>query len=222
MRPRTLTESSLPLRLKDQLSRPKLPGPKMQSCPARSAGVLGAPRARKIGGGGDQHALQRHEFSRAEDGVLEVAEPDRDIGAFGDQILPRIDHRHLDPKQRMQAEKFWKPRNDLARTVHDRDREPDGAPQRVQPARCILGILDVGQYFASAVEEQRAGVGDRDAAGGAQEQRHAEPRLQIADDARYRWLRQPEFAPRARKAAALRRAHENRQFLHPVTHLYSK
>ena len=32
-------------RVNDQLSRPKLPGPKMQSCAARSAGVLGVRRA---------------------------------------------------------------------------------------------------------------------------------------------------------------------------------
>jgi len=45
MRPRTSTEISAPLRLNDQLSRPKLPGPKMQSWLARSAGVFGVPRA---------------------------------------------------------------------------------------------------------------------------------------------------------------------------------
>jgi len=39
MRPRTSTDVSVPLRLNDQLSRPKLPGPKMQSWEARSADV---------------------------------------------------------------------------------------------------------------------------------------------------------------------------------------
>ena len=72
----------------------------------------------------------------------EFAKPDRDIGAFGDQILPRIDHRHLDPQQRMQVEEFRQPRNDLPRAVEHRQRQADDASQGIDAARGVFGVLD--------------------------------------------------------------------------------
>ena len=122
----------------------------------------------------------------------------------------------------MQAEEFRQPRNDLAGAVEHRQRQADGAAQGIDAARGVFGVLDFGEDFARALEKQRAGIRHRDAAGGAQQQRHAEAGFQFADDARDRGLRQPEFARRAGKTAAFRRAHENRQFLQPVTHLYFK
>jgi hypothetical protein len=108
------------------------------------------------------------------------------------------------------------------------DDEPDGAAERIEAARGFLGVLDLAEDFARAIEERDASVGHCDAAGGAQQpggaqqQRDAETGFEFTDDARHRRLRQPEFAPRARKTAALRRAHENCQFLQPVAHLYCK
>ena len=86
-------------------------------------------------------------------------------------------------------------------------------------ARGVLGILDLAQYLAGALQEQRAGVGQRDAPRGAEQQRDAEPRLQLADDARDRRLRQRKLARGFGEAAAVGGTHENLQFLQPVTHL---
>ena len=36
---------------------------------------------------------QRRELARAEGGIVEIAEANRDVGAFRDQVLPRIDDR---------------------------------------------------------------------------------------------------------------------------------
>lgn len=99
-------------------------------------------------------------------------------------------------QQGMHGQEFGQSRNDLARAVNHGDRETDGATERIKPARGVFGILDLGQNFAGAIEEQRAGFRQRDAARGAQQQRDAKPGLEFIDDARHRWLRQAEFACR--------------------------
>ena len=122
----------------------------------------------------------------------------------------------------MEAKKLSQARNDLACAIDHRQCQANDAAQGIEAARRIFGVFDLGQDLAGAIEKQRTGIGNRDASRRAQQQRHAEPCLQLADDARHRRLRQAEFAPRARKAAAFRRAHENGQFLQPVAHLCNK
>jgi hypothetical protein len=123
----------------------------------------------QVSGRGDQHALQRHQLAGAEGGVVEFAEADGDVGAFGEQILARIDHGHFHPQQRMHLQKFRQPRNDLAGAVDHGDRKPDDAAERIEAARGVLGVLDLAQDFSGAVEKQRAGIGHRDAARGPQQ-----------------------------------------------------
>ena len=118
----------------------------------------------------------------------------------------------------MDQQELWQPGNDLAGAVDHGYRKADGAAQGIDTTRGIFGILDFGEDFAGAIQEQRAGVGHREASRGAQQQRDAEPRLQFADDARHRRLRQAKLAGGPGKAAALRGAHKHRQFLQPVTH----
>jgi hypothetical protein len=60
--------------------------------------------------------------------------------------------------------------------------------QRIDAACGILGILDFGEDFAGAIEEQRSAIRCRDAPRRSQQELHAEPALQFADDARYRGL----------------------------------
>ena len=191
----------------------------MQSCEARSAGTFGVPRRFQIDGRRHQHSLQRYEPARAETGIAEFAETNGDIGAFRHQILPRIGNRHLEAQQRMRGEKFRQPRNDLARAIDHWQREADDAAQWIEAARRVFGVLDFGEDLARPIQEQRARIGDGDAARRAQQQRDAEPGFEFADDARNRRLRQAEFARGARKVAALGGADKNRQFLKPITHL---
>ena len=47
-----------------------------------------------------------------------------------------------------------------ARAVDHGQRETDDAAQRIEAARGVLGVLDLGQDLAGAIEEQRAGIGD--------------------------------------------------------------
>src|SRR5216684_9273700 len=63
------------------------------------------------------HPLQRFKLAGTEYGIAQLAKPDGDVGALGDQILPLIGNRHLDPQQRVRGEKFWQPGNDFASSV---------------------------------------------------------------------------------------------------------
>jgi len=166
--------------------------------------------------------LQRLQLACAEGGITQIAHANGDIGTFGDQVLARIDNRHFHLQQGMSGQKLRQQRNDPARAVGHRDRQPDKTAKRVEAPRRIFGMLDFGQDLARPIEKQRAGIGYSDAARGAQEQRHPKPCLEVTNDPRYGRLRQAKFASGSRKAAAFRRAHENRQFLKPVTHSYFK
>ncbi|MGY4450207.1 hypothetical protein ACVWZR_004867 [Bradyrhizobium sp. i1.3.1] len=137
---------------------------------------------------------------------------------FHNEVLPFVGDGQLDAQEGMGLKEFRQARNDVSRAVDDRHRDAQRSTQGIDAARGVLGILDISQHFARTRQEQRTGVRDRDAARGPQQQLDAEPRLQVADDARHRGLRQAELARGLRKAAALCCADEHSQFLQSVTH----
>ncbi len=151
-----------------------------------------------------------------------LAEADGEIGAFGNEILPFVGHRQLDVQQWMQRQEFSQTRDDLPHAVHDGHCDADGSAQRVDTARGVFRVLDVGEDLACAREEERPGVSHGDAARGPQQQLDVETRLQLADDAGHRGLGQAEFSGSPGKTAAFGGPDEHRHFLKPVTHLYSK
>ena len=173
----------------------------------------------QIGRGGHQDAFQGRELARAKGGIRKLADANRDVDALGDQVLPLVGNRHLHMELGMPAKELGQARDHLTRAIDDRQRQADRAAQGVHAARCVFGLSQLGQNPARAVEELGARIGHGDPPGGAEQELGAEARLQPAHDARDRGLGKPKLTRRARKAAALRRADEDRQFLEPVAHL---
>jgi hypothetical protein len=82
----------------------------------------------------------------------------------------------------------------------------------------IFGIVEIAEDLPRPFEKHPSGFGRGDVPRGAQEQLHAQPRLEACDHPRYRRLRQPELASDAGEAAGLAGAYEGGQFLEPVAH----
>jgi hypothetical protein len=68
----------------------------------------------------------------------------------------------------MEPQKLSQPWVDLSRAIDYRDCEANDATQAIHAARCLLGILQIGEHFARPVKEQCAGIRQRDPARGAQ------------------------------------------------------
>lgn len=121
--------------------------------------------------------------------IIELAETDGDVGAFRNEVLPLIRHRHFHAQLRMRGEKFGKMWNNLPRAVNHGQREADQTAQRIEPARSVLGVFKSGQDLACAFQKQLARVRQGDASRRPQQQCDAETPFKLTYDARNRRLR---------------------------------
>ncbi len=168
----------------------------------------------QIGRRSHQHALKRLELARSEYRVVQFAKTNGDVGAFCDQILPRIGNRHFKPQQRMRVEKFRQPRNDLRAFRRGTGKARRMVPRSESTPRAASSASSISARISRARSRKSAPasvtvilrvVRSR--------QRHTEAALSSSPMIRDTdGLRQPEFAAGARKTSALRRAHENPQF----------
>ena len=109
-------------------------------------------------------------------------------------------------------------RNDLADPEGAGHGDPEHPLQAVDTAGRVLGLAEIAQDLAHALQEHGAGIGRGDLAGRAQEKPDTQPRLEAGHHARHRGLGQAELASDAGEAAPLRGAHEDGQLPQSVIH----
>ena len=200
MRAVTSMDTAAPSRAKTQALRVEAPGPRMMSWSCRSSGERGAPRAATVGGRGDGEALDGGDPARAEAGVAEVAEADRQVGALGDQVVAVVRHHDVEAQPRVLACERGQRRQHRPRPVGHRHGDPDLAAQAVGVAGRVLRVLEVAQQLTRPLEEHPPDRGRLHAPRRAQQQLDPEARLELRHDPRDRRLRQPELPARSPRA----------------------
>ena len=151
----------------------------------------------------------------------QVANAQRKVGAFGDQILVAIRHHEIDLEQRMLGGKRRKQRHDAPDAVTRRQGDAQHAGKMVGAARRALRLVDREQGVARASKQRLARVGGGDLPGRAHEKLDAQAMLERRDGARHRGLSEAEFARGLGEASALDRADEQGELLEPIIHAVS-
>ena len=113
--------------------------------------------ALEIAGARAEHASVRCEAAGDQAGILELADPDRQIDALLDQVDEGIGHGEVDPERRMQGEEVGQRRRDVQAPEHHRHVEAQGAARRrLQLGHRQPGLLDLGQDPPAALVVQAA------------------------------------------------------------------
>ena len=181
--------------------------------PGKVGEAHGRAAAGEIGRRGDEQTPCALELPRDEARIRKVADSERKVGPFGDQILVTIRHHEIDLEQRMLVEERRKQRNDAPDAIFGRQGDAQQSGETIGAARRALGVVDREQGVARASEQRLARVGGGDLPGGADEKLDPQPALERRDGARHRRLGQPEFASGLGEASALDRAHEQGELL---------
>ena len=181
MRGLNVWRSIRPLRRPVQVSSPVSAGPLMTSWPARSARLTGAPRRGEIGRRSDEEAPRALELSGDETRIRKVADTQRKVGPFGDQILVAIRHHEIDLEQRMPGEERRQQRHDAPHAIFGRQGDAQHAGETVGAARRALRLVDREQGVARASQQRLAGVGGGNLPGGADEELDAQAALERRD-----------------------------------------
>ena len=202
------SRSTRPSRRATQVSSPASIGPPMRSCAARSARLPGFAATGEIGGRGEEKAARAFELSRDKARIRQIAYPQREIGALGDQILVPVGHQEVDLEQRMPGEKSRQQRHDAPGAVARRQRDPEHAAQAVGAARRALRVVDRKQRLARLAEQRLAGVVAETCRVVRTRSLTARRPLERRDRSGYGGLRQAEFAGHLREASALDHPHE--------------
>ena len=164
--------------------------------------------AGKIRRRGDEETPCALEFSGDEARIRQFANPQRQVGAFGDQILVPVRHHEIDLEERMAGEERRQQRHDPPGAVARRQRHAQHAGETVGAARCVLRVVDRKQGVARTGQQRLAGLGGRDLPGGPDQKLDPEAPLERCDCARDGRLGQAELAGGPGEAAALHRPHE--------------
>ena len=162
--------------------------------------------------------LANFEFSGDKARIREVAEAQRKVRPFRDQILVAIRHHEIDLEQRMPREEGRKERHDAPYAIFRGQGDAQHAGKVISAARRALRLVDRKQGVTGASEQRFARVRGRDLPGRADQQLDAQSALERRDGARHRGLGEAEFAGGLREASAFDRAHEQGELLEPIIH----
>ena len=176
-RPSTWNEvAASPLR-KDQWP-PRLAGPRMIACWAKSAGVSGETGLVEVSSrrGKDPRPCENSPHRRCRVGKRTKAK--RDVDAFGHEVFALVSHHQVDPQRRIPAHEVRKPGDDLAHGKVRSQTDPQYSAQLSRSARRVFRLVEFGEDGLDASQEVRAGVGQRHRARGPDEQRDADFALQ--------------------------------------------
>ncbi len=182
----------------------------------------GLAAAGEIGRRGEEQAPRALELSSDKARIRQIANPERKVGALGDQVLVPVRHHEVDLEQRMAGEKSRQQGHDAPGAVARRQRDPEHAAQPVGAARRAFRVVDRKQGVARPAEQCLARIGGRDLPGGADKELDRQAALERRDGSRYRRLGQAEFASHLREASALDHPHEQRQLLKTIIHTQIK
>jgi hypothetical protein len=186
------------------------------------ANEIGKTRGRaasvEIGRRYDEEATCALELSGDEARIRKVANSQRKVGPFGDQIFVAIRHHEIDLEQRMPGEERRQQRHDPTHAIFGRQGDAKQAGEVIRAARRALRLLDREQGVAGASEQRLACVGGGNLPGGADEELDAQSPFERRDGPRHRGLGETEFARGLGEASALDRTHEQGELLQPVIH----
>ena len=134
---------------------------------------------------------------------LQLADPDREIDPFLDQVDERVGHAEIDPERRIAGQELGQGRGDVqAAERHRRAQAEHAARLGLELRDREPGVVDLGQDPLAALVIEPPGLGQAELARGAVEQAHAELVLERADAARHRRGRQAQTARGRGEAAA--------------------
>ena len=179
---------------------------------SRSSGRFGLPCLAKIGRRPDDAELGAAEPAGDQARVLQKAEAHADVDAFADEIDDAVVEGAMDVDVRIARLERAQQRRHL--DAAERDRHVDaqvagGLELRVFQNK--LGLLDVGERLAAALEEGCAVLGQADAPRGAGEQPGADLVFQPADGVADAGLGDAELGGGTHEGEALRHFDEDRK-----------
>ncbi len=182
-----------PLR-KDQWP-PRLAGPRMIACWARSAGASGDPAVSRYA----RDAARTRGHARILRTVAvefgKRTKSKRDVHAFGHEVFAPVCHHQVDPQRRMPVHEVRKPGDHLAHGKVGSKTDTQQSAQLSRSARSVFRLVELGQDGLDARQEIQAGVGQRYGARGPDEQRDADFALQRRDRPGRGRLRNVEVTP---------------------------
>ena len=185
----------------------------MQRWSARSRGWRGLGHRFEIGWRADHRAANvRSDAHRDHVALQALAEPHAGIETALDDIGETIldaDLQHDVGIGRRQGAEPWRQHQMRSRARHA---EPQIAGRPVARLdRRFQRQVDLGQRRTQPLQQLRAFLGRRDAAGAARQEPHAKPRLQAGHRVADRRWRDSQFPGRAAKTAALGNGRQHRQ-----------
>ena len=222
MRGLTVWRSIRPLRRATHVSSPASAGTADDVMPCEVGEIRGRAAASEIGRRCDEQAPRALELSGDEARIRQIADSERKVRAFGDQILVAVGHHEIDLEQRMLGDKRRKQRHDAPDAIARRQSDAQHAGETVGAARRAFRLVDREQGVAGASEQRFARVGGRDLPGGADKELDPQATLERRDGARHRGLGEAEFARGLGKASALDRAHEQGELVQAIIHTISE
>ena len=113
----------------------------------------------------------------------EISKPSkaqRDVGAFGNQVVRPIGDEQLDVEVRVLLQERRQARDHFASPEPAGHHDAQRAMETIHPARRVGRLIEIGKDAPRPIEEHRAGVGRRDAARRPEQQLHPEPILELA------------------------------------------
>ena len=158
----------------------------------------------EVVGARDEHPPDLADPPRHQAGIRHRRDPDRHVEPFLDQVHHAIEEDDRGGHARMRVEE----RRDDGRQRRAAEGHGGGDGEvamrhRGLSDRGLLGLLDVGEKPARALQETRPGLGQADAARRAVEEAASEPLLQGGDGASHRGRRDPHAARRRRRSCRL-------------------
>ena len=152
----------------------------MHSCRSRSAGVLRHRVAREVSGRGAADQLGRAESTRHHALLADLADPDREVESFLDEVHGSIGEIEVEAHLRMQHGELGDGRREMTvAEAHATGEAQRAARLHGRQAHRALGLLEIGQQLQGPLVEGLAGFGQREAASGAMEQARLEVRLEV-------------------------------------------
>ena len=184
-------------------------------------GEIGRPARRamrlEIGRRGADHHPARREPPRHQAGVLQRADPDREVPAFLDQVNQPVVQPELDADTGIQRGKAGEQRRDLTRAERQRDVQPQQSARLDAVGRDrALGRLEIAEHAFGEVEIAPPRLGDGQPPRGAVKQLGAEPRFERCEVLGDHGRRHAEQPCRSGQAAGSGHLREDFQPCQPV------
>ena len=166
---------------------------------------------RQIGRRGDQMRRDIAQPPRTQAAVGQLADAQRHVEPFGDDIHPRVRTMQVDLDARMLFQERREQRRDVADAEAHRRRQPDAPGRYARGIACrFLRRARLAQDARRMVGERSPRLGQRQPARRAVEQRLADMRLQPADRLGDGRLAQPDRIGGAAERAMLHHRGEDR------------